>query len=177
MWATYLVRISTDFGSSFQIEVPARKRHTALIKLCNDVGCIVEIRLRAKSEQRRIGFGISGIPGAGNRAMEIGHYLNHLGLTAHGVDPLQLRPQGGEGVRISLFLIRARRPVITDLLLDRRTLIGWLGRYFEYRLVEEGLVPQLKLPEGVPEDFIRRYGIVGDPAVARVLIKIGARID
>ena len=43
--------------------------------------------------------------------------------------------------------------------------------------MKESLIPQLKLPEGVPENFIWRHGIVGDPAIARVLIKIGARID
>ena len=78
MWATYLVPDLDRLRVVFQIEVPAGKHHATLIKLCDDVRRIVEIRLRAKAKQRRIGFGISGIPDAGNRTMEIGHDLNEL---------------------------------------------------------------------------------------------------
>jgi hypothetical protein len=109
--------------------------------------------------------------------MEIGHNLNHVGLIAHGLNAIQLRAQGGEGIRVSLFLIGAGRPVVSDFPLDRGALGGWLRRYFEYGLVEEGLVPQLQLPEGIPEHFIGGNRIVGDPAIARVRIEIGARID
>src|SRR5579872_3486455 len=109
--------------------------------------------------------------------MEIGHHVSDLTLVGHGFNPLQLRLQGGESCRISLRLIGASGPVIADLLLHRRALARWLGRDLKYGLVEKRLVPQLKLPEGVPENFVWRHGIVRDPAIARVLVEIGARID
>src|SRR5271170_3298900 len=109
--------------------------------------------------------------------MKIGDYLHDLGLAAHSLDPLQLRPQGGEGSRISLFLIGASRPVIPDFLLDRRALGSRFGCHLEYRLVQEAFIPQLKLAKGVPEHLVGRHGIVRDPAVASVLIEISARID
>ena len=48
-----------------QVEFPAKKRHSALIKLCDHVGRIVKVRLRAKTEQSRKRPWVSGIPGAG----------------------------------------------------------------------------------------------------------------
>src|ERR1700691_3192765 len=94
-----------------QIELSPRKRHAALIELRDYMGSIVKIGLRAKAKQGRIRIGIRGIPGAGNRTMEIGHHLRDFALVAHRLDALQLKPQGGQGSSISLFLIRASRPV------------------------------------------------------------------
>src|SRR5208283_4776855 len=86
-------------------------------------------------------------------------------------------PQGGEGSGISLFLICASRPIFADFLFNRRELRGWLGCDFEYCLANEGLIPQLQLPERSPEHFICRHGIVSNPTIARVSIKIGTGID
>src|SRR5580704_8639121 len=104
-------------GIVVQVKLPAGKRHAALIKLRDYVGSVVVVRLRAKAKQSRVGLGIGWIPGAGNRAMQVGYGFNDLTLAGHGLNPVQLRPQGGEGSRISLFLIGARGPVIADLLL------------------------------------------------------------
>src|SRR5579872_3000192 len=139
--------------------------------------CVVEVWLRPKTKQGRVGLGISGIPGPGNRAMKIGDDVNNLILGGHGFNALQLSLQAGEGSRIPLFLIRTRGPVITDLLLNLRTLCGWLRCNLKHRLMQEALVPQLQLSEGVPENFIGRNRIVRDPAIARVLVKISAGID
>ena len=109
--------------------------------------------------------------------MEVGHHNSNFALAAHGFDAIELRPQCSESSGVSLFLIHASRPVLADLLLDRGALRRWFGGDLEHRLVDECLVPQLELPKGSPEYFVRGHGIVSDPAVARVPIKIGAGID
>jgi hypothetical protein len=76
----------------------------------------------------------------------------------------------------SLRLVQASRPIIAHLLLHRGAVGLWLSRDLEHRLMNERRVPQLEFAKSTPVNLVGRDRVVGDPALARVLIEVSAGI-
>ncbi len=77
-------------------------------------------------------------------------------------------------LRVDGLLIHTCREVVADLLFNRRP--GRFRRAGFEDITKNLLIPFMQLIEATPGCLVRRDGVIGQPASARVLVKVGTRV-
>src|SRR5882724_3673091 len=158
------------------IEIAARQREAALVKLRHGLLRVVIILYGGQAEQRSEGGVIIDGPGVSNRGMLVGKLVNQLGFLLEIVNALQLRLESFGKGGFNRAFIHATLPVVADLLLHRGSTL-FLGRGRFQCLAQHCLIPLLQRTGYAPGRAVRRNGIGSKKFAASVLVKIRAGID